>query len=367
MLKSMRKNTKIIIWTVVGSFILWGGFSVGTQFGSPDGGGRLAGKMFGKDVSYQEFNLFYRANQIFSVSQQPIRDPEILKLQTWQSLMLAREAKNQGIKISDQEVKEEIIRILKEAGIENPSGEFYKKWVRSALRESPVDFEAQVREILRIQKFVRQVNDAPLDMPTEDEIKERIFREKNSLALEMKRFKTKEEAETFYSATNDVKAWTALREEAPDDFKNTGKIALDAVINLWGIPKENAEQLLELEVNSISEPQPIREEFAVFLIIDKEKAGEEAYSEEEIKKYEERMIERKKRQRFFEFSADLKQRAELEDYIPSAEPEEDEVETSAAPSETPTQEVVAEEAAADEAASDAKTDEASPEEVLTLN
>ena len=89
MLKAFRKNTKIIIWTVIISFGLWGGFAGVTQFQSP---GSNAGKIFGKNISFQEFNSFYRATQIFSYSEAPATDPDLIRLQTWQNVILSYEA-----------------------------------------------------------------------------------------------------------------------------------------------------------------------------------------------------------------------------------------------------------------------------------
>ena len=48
MLKGLRKNTKLIIWSVIIAFALWGGFSVGTQFQKE---GRIAGEIFGKGTA----------------------------------------------------------------------------------------------------------------------------------------------------------------------------------------------------------------------------------------------------------------------------------------------------------------------------
>src|SRR3990167_8858102 len=72
MLKLLRKKTKVVIWSVVVCFALWGGFSVGTQFQKK---GRIAGEVFGREISFQEFNRFYRSSQIFSFEDKPVQAP----------------------------------------------------------------------------------------------------------------------------------------------------------------------------------------------------------------------------------------------------------------------------------------------------
>ena len=89
MLKIFRQYTKVIIWIVVGSFILWGGYSVSALKKE----GRFAGEAFGKAVTFQEYNQFYRATQLFMPAEKPIEDPELLREYTWQNIIYAREAK----------------------------------------------------------------------------------------------------------------------------------------------------------------------------------------------------------------------------------------------------------------------------------
>jgi len=151
MLKIFRQHTKLIIWIVVGSFILWGGYSVSSLKKE----GRYAGEAFGKPVTFQEYNRFYQATQLFMPAEKPLEDPEMLRSYTWQNIVYAREAKREGIRVSDEDVRREISAILKQQGLIEPTQEQYRIWLTRTLRISPREFEEGLREFMTIQKLLR--------------------------------------------------------------------------------------------------------------------------------------------------------------------------------------------------------------------
>ncbi|MFH0985767.1 MAG: SurA N-terminal domain-containing protein [Candidatus Omnitrophota bacterium] len=151
MLKLFRRYTKIIIWFVVGSFMLWGGYSV-TALKKE---GRYAGEVFGKPISFKEYNQFARATQLFMPSEKPVDDAELLRDYTWQNIIYAHEAALKGVKVPDEEVREEIVKILKQQGLTNPTTEQYKGWLSRSLQISTREFEEGLREFVRIQKLLR--------------------------------------------------------------------------------------------------------------------------------------------------------------------------------------------------------------------
>ncbi len=151
MLKIFRQHTKTIIWVVVGSFILWGGYSVSALKRE----GRYAGEAFGKPVTFQEYNRYDRATRLFMPSEKPIEDTELLRHYAWQNIIYSREAKRNGIKITDEEVRSGIASILKQQGLLSPTPEQYKVWLTRSLNMSPREFEEGLREFMRIQKLLR--------------------------------------------------------------------------------------------------------------------------------------------------------------------------------------------------------------------
>ena len=155
MLKIFRTNTKVIVWiTVAALALLFGAGSIADLVGGKKSG-RYAGEVFGKTVTFQEYNKFYRATQLFMPADKPMDDPDLLRQFTWQNIIYSREAKRNGINISDEEVRGEISKILAQQGLTNPTNEQYQVWLTRSLHLSPREFEEGLREFIRIQKLLR--------------------------------------------------------------------------------------------------------------------------------------------------------------------------------------------------------------------
>lgn len=126
---------------------------MGTQFQKK---GRIAGEVFGREVSFQEFNRFDRSSRIFSFNDKP-QDPNFAHRQAWQNLILSKEARRRKIEVSDDEVRGEILRLLAHVKLDNPSPEVYRRWLDQAVHETPQEFEKQVRELLRVRKLLQEI------------------------------------------------------------------------------------------------------------------------------------------------------------------------------------------------------------------
>ena len=169
MLKFLRKNTKTIVWTVVIAFVMWGGYAVQSQFQESN---RAPGKIFGKEVSFRDY---LTAGQIVGLFYVPPKDEEPpsaeqVEAQTWQFLILSREAKRRKITVSDDEVRQAIVHLLGNQGTLGLSGEEYARWVRSQFHREPAEFENQVRENLRVRKLLEDARKG-LAKNTDDEMK----------------------------------------------------------------------------------------------------------------------------------------------------------------------------------------------------
>ena len=155
MLNVCRKNTKIIIWiTVAALALLFGAGSIANLVNDKKSG-RFAGEVFGKNVTFQEYNQFFRATQLFMPSEKPVDDPELLRNYTWQNIIYSCEAKRKGVKITDEEVRGQIANILRQQGLISPTEEQYKIWLTRTLHLTPREFEEGLREFIRIQKLLR--------------------------------------------------------------------------------------------------------------------------------------------------------------------------------------------------------------------
>lgn len=215
MLKIFRKYTKVIIWFVVGSFILWGGYSISSLKKE----GRFAGEVFGQPVTFQEYNQFYRATQLFMPSEQPVNDPDLLRDYTWQNIIYAREAKRKNIKVTDGDVRNEIANILQQQGLASPTAEQYRIWLTRTLHLSPREFEEGLREFMRIQKLLRTeiagFTPAGTDKLTDPKAKEAaLAQQKNSFMAWTSEVNQR-------AALKDYLALSQAREEEPDAAEKT--------------------------------------------------------------------------------------------------------------------------------------------------
>ncbi len=156
MLNFFRKNTQIIVWAVVIAFVAWGAYAVSVQF---EQSSRAPGKIFGREISHRDFLSTYKAVQIFTPKPADGTPPgaDQLEAQTWQFLILEREAKRRKIQVTDDEVRNEITRLLGENNEMLLTPDQYRHWVQGTFREEPREFENQLRERLRVQKLFTEV------------------------------------------------------------------------------------------------------------------------------------------------------------------------------------------------------------------
>ena len=167
MLKFLRKKTKIIVWIVVVAFAAWGGYAVSLQLNEAS---RSPGLIFGKEVSFRDHLLAFRAVQIFappSSKNEELPSAEEIETRTWEFLILSREAKKQKIKVNDEEVRRAIFDLFSKNGVVTLGAADYERWVRASLREEPHEFENQLREHLRIRKLLDQVRKESPENPDE--------------------------------------------------------------------------------------------------------------------------------------------------------------------------------------------------------
>ncbi len=170
MLKFYRKNLKFIIWTIVLSFVIWevSAVTISRQSVSP-----YIGSVGHEKISHKEFMTTFRYYDLLAHSQEaqietsqnqkgtkeaPKPEPlsfDQLRALTWQTIVLSREAKREGIRISDKEVQNEVEKLFSTGNGFNE--EFYQTWVRTNFRETPRDFEETVRKRLAVQKIREKV------------------------------------------------------------------------------------------------------------------------------------------------------------------------------------------------------------------
>jgi hypothetical protein len=325
MLKGIRKHTKIIIWATVGIFILCGGYSITSSLQKKN---TVAGSVFGKDVYFQEYELFLKAAQIFSFSPNTVADADRIKQAAWQNLIMSREAKRQKIEVSDDEVLREILRLMASANITNPTPEVYKRWIQGTLNEAPKAFESKIREYLRIQKLMKKVNEEAVETPSEEQIKNRYQQHNAQVSFKMAVFPTMEEILNLQTKVKDPEAWGKELGVNTGNVETVNLAPLDEISKTKNINLNALWRLYSAEKGSVSDPfQTGANQFAIALIVDKVPADDSKMDDASKEKYKQEISEQKKFERFMIWSSELQQRADLKDYLPSSsaaeEPDED--------------------------------------------
>ncbi|MCB9800117.1 MAG: SurA N-terminal domain-containing protein [Candidatus Omnitrophica bacterium] len=323
MLKFLRKKTKIIIWSVIGAFALWGGASVGFQFAS---GNQRAGQVFGKSVSFQEYNKFFKLTQFFSFRGDKTTppDPEVLKQETWQNLIYAREAKRQKIKIADEEVRSEIQRLLGAQNLTSASLSVYERWVKSVYQgASPREFEEAVREILCIQKLLLGLKNEPLEPPSSEEVRKTYFMEKRKLTVDVISAPDSETAGKIQQALDNGQNWA--KSVTVDDktriVENDQPQSLLALQRIWQLSDQDLQTLYQLNPGQTSPILKNTDSFMIFKIKDKQTVNETSFEAKGVaEKYTEDLIRFQKYKRFLQWNIDLMQRAKLLDLLPAPTP-----------------------------------------------
>ena len=153
MLQFFRNHTKIVIWFTI--LLLVGVFGISSiSLRKHD---QYAGEVFGKKVSFQEFRTFETLTRLMrpSASDKTMDDPNMAYQFTWQQLVLSREAQNQKIQVTDEEVRLRVDLLINGNGSNRVSRSAYLNQLKT-WRTTPHEFENGIRELLRIQKMMSQ-------------------------------------------------------------------------------------------------------------------------------------------------------------------------------------------------------------------
>ncbi len=310
-LKVLRKKTKLVIWGIIVAFCLWGAFSVGVQI--KQGGHQAAGRVFGKTVSYQEFDRMERATRLFSLTGARIEDAELLRQQTWQNIIFAHESRQRKLKVSDDDVREELKRLLAAYQIPANAPGVYANWVRSISASTPRDFEEMVREMLRVQKLLQNVRRELEETPSRNDILTEFLRQNRQLGGEVFRFATHEEAGEFLQKARAAQG-------AAESILPT-KLELTAAKNIQAdylLSNDATTRLAQTTLNQLTEPIPCRGSACVFRLTDRKEADPALLNaEDESKKIEDALKEKKTSARFLIWSQALLTRAQLKDEMPA--------------------------------------------------
>ena len=282
----------------------------------------VVGEAFGQPVTADEFLYYYKTASIFTRSgegekKEGDRSDEERRQEAWQNLVFTKEAKSLGINVNKEELVSEIKRLLSEKQVEY-GGEAYDLWVRQNFNEDAKTFEERIKDLLRINKFT-QLKMNPEITVTEEEMKEKYLNQYNSFESEYILFTNEQEAKDFaQKCKENPRLWfDTYQEKKPLGQKGASWInimSLEALIDLWKIPAEDAYRILESKEGDFISAKNYYGE-VVFRLLFQRKADLKEYDEKKKDYYLKMLTQTKKHQLAKDYFEDLLKRANFRDYV----------------------------------------------------
>ncbi|MFH1752957.1 MAG: peptidylprolyl isomerase [Candidatus Omnitrophota bacterium] len=277
----------------------------------------IIGEAFGKPVTAREFHYYLITSSIFTRTGIEDRDEEEVRAEAWQNLVYRHEAGELGVTVSNEELKEQLTRLMAEKDVEYGT-DAYRMWPQENLREDTATFERRIEDLLIVNKFLSEKGNPEITV-TEDEMLQKFKNQYNSFESEYINFDTEDEAKEH---AKKFTAKPALWKEMWDEKKPLGQkgaswintMSLEALIDLWKIPKEDAYRILEHE-NGNFIPAKYFYGNAVFRLLQKKEADMEKYDEKKKEYYKNTMTMYRKRSIAKEYFEDLFKRAGYKDFV----------------------------------------------------
>ncbi len=130
-------------------------------------------------------------------------------------------------------------------------------------------FENQIRYLLQNRKLKDQVFQEQRVIVTEEEVKQQFLNEKHHVGGELVVLDTKDEAEAFYEEAKDPIHWEAMKAQGTRRVRPVSLMNLQAIINLWGVPKEQIYAFHAMNLGSVGPPMPFGKKWGVFRLLEK--------------------------------------------------------------------------------------------------
>jgi len=229
MFKHLRKKMKVVMWFVLGAFVLWGG---GNILVSRTQANMTVGAVFGKKVSYNKFIGALRAAETQAKLMYGDKYREVskyidLEKEAWDRIILLREAKKRKVKIADKDVIENVqqMQIFQDKN-DIFSNEIYSRILQYFLRADPRIFEEQMRANMKIVK-VREAITGSVELSDEElleaykEANERV--KVNYISFSPDKFKDGIKIEDETAVLN-------YYNENKEDFRTKDQVSVDFII-----------------------------------------------------------------------------------------------------------------------------------------
>lgn len=234
----------------------------------------IAGTIFGTPVPLGNYRFAKRAAFVFQAPGWTELSREEQEQRIWQNLILHFEATRRGLTVSDEELERAVNQILTEheqAFTRSGDPAAYEQWVRDTVQEDVALFENQVAYLELIEALKQQVRKAEeADVTvTEAELHEEFLNEKHHVAGDYRLFDAKEEAQAFYEAWKEPGKWEQATQADPAFARPFSMITLEAIIDLWGVPRDQIYAFHAMPLGSVGAPLPFGTQWGVFRLLEK--------------------------------------------------------------------------------------------------
>ncbi|MFH1411240.1 MAG: peptidylprolyl isomerase [Candidatus Omnitrophota bacterium] len=275
------------------------------------------GEAFGEPISSQDFFYYYKTASLFSRDQKESKTDEDVRQEAWQNLVFSRGAEELGLEVPREELENEISRLVGEKEIKYGTPE-YDIWVITQIKDGIDTFEKRIKDLLLVNKLMKLKADAEVTV-TDEEIEQKFRNQYNSFESEYIQFEDKAKAEEFFEkVTKDRGLWKKTYDEKREDGQKGAAwinvMSLEALIDLWKIPKEDAYRILESDQGDFIVAKFFYGD-AVFRLLRKKTADMEQFDEKKKEYYRKTLTESKKRKISKEYFDDLIGRAAARDYV----------------------------------------------------
>lgn len=175
----MKRIMWVLAILIIPAFVIWG---AGTSAKDKSNKPGYAGKLFGKKVSYEDYNNMWNVARDYAVKSFGNNVPqEYINQMAWSRLILIEEAKMEKLTITDREVVEKIASFP----AFQRNGSFDKKLYKSMLQDAARSFEEKLRDDILISKLSDKVTSSIKinDEDVKNEYKNRFEKIKSSYVL----------------------------------------------------------------------------------------------------------------------------------------------------------------------------------------
>ncbi|MDD5477086.1 MAG: peptidylprolyl isomerase [Candidatus Omnitrophica bacterium] len=275
----------------------------------------FAGEFFGAPVPIGNYYFVKGVIMVFGnrFGPQPQTAQELEDC-VWDGLLLSYEAFRRNITVSQEEIENEIAKIIKDEKVEfdrKKDREAYAQWVKKRVNEPVELFENQIRYLIQLEKLRKEVMKSIKPEVSAEEAYQKFLNEYNTLAIELVQFDQLKDARDFYQkAEKNSRFWDKEKEKRPKDFKRPGFVALEFLMEMWKLPKDAVYKMMQMEIGRIYPPAPIYKGYGVFKVLEKRPAEETKYPQLK-QSYFEKVRMKKKYEGFNNWLKDLKQSANI--------------------------------------------------------